>query len=490
MSALMNLAEWARATRPSDLPEDVLRLARLQHVAAAGAARAAAATAEGAALLGGAALPDAHADAHASLLARFEYDDFLLAGRTGLGAVPLPWSLAKGRKVEDLLAATVIGNEIGGRVGLAMLLGPRGSSIDTHVPAAAGAAAAAWLSGLDAAGIAGAVSAAVGEGQRLSPADVADDPAAIGRRPAQAAQRALRAPRGQADLLEASSPFWQPLCDAPLMGAFGGLGSAWLTRTLVLKPQAVMAWACVPVQAVAEILARHVKAAEKRLRPDQIERIEVRVGLLPWAMDTASGSLGEMPAAFTWSLKRAIGTLVTRHDLRPADLTAAALAERQADIADVAARVEIVHDWSLTVATLEHFTRVLGPLFADLGAAGLRGVRQRLRDAGSWPALGPEDVLPLVKARPDRVLRNLRARPGDLGDVDLAEFKWHQPVEVKLYTTRGGWWPERRAVPRGTVPAGDIEAVALGRHGGEAAGTLLATRGDADAATWVQGLLA
>ena len=37
------------------------------------------------------------------------------------------------------------------------------------------------------------------------------------------------------------------------------------------------------------------------------------------------------------------------------------------------------------------------------------------------------------------------------------KFRWEEPVEVKLYTNRGGWWPERRALPRGVGE--DAEAV-------------------------------
>ncbi|MFN7144813.1 MAG: MmgE/PrpD family protein, partial [Myxococcota bacterium] len=183
MSSLLSLAQWARALRASDVPDDVLRLARLQHVGAAGAVRASAATPVGAALLaslpagtapvvgGGATTPAAAAELHAGLSALHEYDDYLLAGRAGLGSVSAAWAGAEGRSVEDLLLATIVGNEIGGRVGLALLLGPRHTRSDTFVPAAAGAAAAAWLAGLDAKGTARAVNIALEQGERIAPAE-------------------------------------------------------------------------------------------------------------------------------------------------------------------------------------------------------------------------------------------------------------------------------------------------------------------------------
>ena len=504
-STLLSLAQWARSLRSADIPDDVLRLARLQHLGAAGAARAGVATPEGqrlranlasgeAALAGGGtAAPQAAAELHAGLAALHEYDDYVLAGRVGLAAVPAVWASAAGHTVADLLVATVVGNEIGGRIGLALLLGPRHTRSDTFVASAAAAASAAWLAGRDADGMARAISLALQQAKRLTPAEAAADPAAVGARTARAAMEAVGRARtqGSLDLLDEGSAFYGPLSQHPLHGAYGGLGRAWLTRTLVIKPEAVSTWAGVAVQGVEEILKRHVKAADKRLRAEQVEKIEIRVGLLPWAMDKAGADVdGQSPLSFAWSLKRAIGVLVARHGLRPEDLSADALAEKASEIDHVASKIEVVHDWALSVSTLESFTRALGPLFAGLNPMQLRQLRARLKDADGWPQWHREDLWPILRARPDRVVRNLQARSGDLGDVDLAGFRWQLPIEIKLYTTRGGWWPERRALPSGSVATGDIEAVALKKHGGADAAALADVDAASDAAPWVKELLA
>jgi hypothetical protein len=291
---------------------------------------------------------------------------------------------------------------------------------------------------------------------------------------------------GKTDLLDEGSAFWAGLTDEPVHGAFGGLGSAWLTRTLVIKPYATAPWAGVAVEAVDEILRRHVKAADKRLRAEQVEKIELRVNFLTWAADAAGAGIGgTSPVANTWSLARAVGVLIARHSLSPADLTPDALTEKAADIEHVASRVEVVHDWSLSIAAVEGITRPLGATLAGRGPARLRQVRTRLKEAGGWPRWHADDLLPILQARPDRILRELRASPGDLGAVDLETFRWHLPVQVKLYTTRGGWWPERRALPRGSVPTGDLESIALARHGKDAA--LADASGAAD--SWVRELL-
>ena len=38
----------------------------------------------------------------------------------------------------------------------------------------------------------------------------------------------------------------------------------------------------------------------------------------------------------------------------------------------------------------------------------------------------------------------------ELTQVDVASWQLHLPVEIQLYTTRGGRWPERRSLPEGS----------------------------------------
>lgn len=459
-NSLHTMARWARGLRSA--PDDLLRIARLQHLAAAGAVR------RGAAAAGGVGVRGEGRAAHAAaVLARWEWDDYLLAGRTGLGAVPAAWGRAANHSVNDLLLATIVGNEIGGRVGLTALFGPRGDGSDARPVAAAAAATAAWLDGLDADGIAGAVAAAV-EGSRIHTfAERAADPGAFG---GETVARAMSARGGDPTVLDRVEAW------TPLAGADAGLGEAWLTRTLVLKAQPGSAWTGVAVEAVGEILDRHVRAAEKRLRSEQVERIEIRVGTLASAMERASDAAeGLDPFVLGASIKRSVGALVAFHEMTPEVL--ADVGEKAADIEGVASRVELVHDWKSTLGTVESLAPVLSPL----GVRPLATAR-RMRSEGMLPGL---DVRALVAGRADRVLRALR-RGGTLGSAVIDGFAWRLPVEVKLYTTRGGWWPERRAMPRGTVAGGDMESVARARFGRDDFDTLLEATGSG--ADWFAGL--
>lgn len=473
-SVLSRLGAWARRLTPADVPADVLHLARLQHLAGAGAVRAAATTAWSRALE--APSPCARDAAH---LARFGYDDHLVAGRTGLGVLPMAWANLAGASVDELLLATVIGDEIGGRVGLATLIGPRATQADAAVPAAAGAAAAAWLRGLDGDGIARAVAHALATAGRVPVAELVD-PAWIGLEAARCARESLDHP-GDPALLDEGSPYWGEACARPLPGALGGEGRVWLTRTLVLHRLGGHPWNQVGLGAVDEVLARHVKAADKRLRADQVERVELRVGLMPWALAAVA------PDRTMEHLPFLIGALVAHHELTPAALDAPALDARAADIAHVAARVEVVHDWDLSQQAVRVLARQLHPVLGGLSLGDYRAVRAPMKAAGGWPTWNGADLVALLRGRPWETLTALRGPPGSLESARLEEFQWHLPVQLKLYTNRGGWWPERRGVPAGTVAGRDIADVALEKFGdADRAADLLTRRGDAR--SWVEAL--
>jgi len=391
---LAPLRDWATSVRPSDIPPDVRRLARLQHLAAAPLWAAASGRVEA---TGG--------------------EPFVLGGRVSLGALPALWTARRGT-VGELLAATVVANEVGARYGLAGMLCERALRAD---PSAADAAALA------------ARARAEGGDPVPTPVDEA---------------------------------WWSSRGALPLPGAFGGAGRTWLSRTLVVPRVCAHPWDLVAVEAVEEILKRHLKAADKRLRADQVERIQVRLPWLGWGRAHAGGG----------TLARRIGVLVSFHALGPAELDDSARAE---EVDWVESTVHVEHDWTASLRVVGGMASGLSPLFGGAGWSTWRAVRARTKQAGGWPGWDLDDLGALLRARPDRELAGLRGPAGDLGAVDLGHFRWCLPVEVKLYTTRGGWWPERRSAPEGTGEG--VEAVARARNP-SAAEAVLALPEDAPAA--------
>lgn len=342
-----------------------------------------------------------------------------LGGELGPGVGEIAWTAARARprtSLRELLVATVAGLELGSRAGVAASgLGVAPPGVAARV---AGAVAAARLRGDDAAAVAASLEGAWGGAE-------------------------LRLPR-----------------------AWGGLGTAWLARTAILPALPVPVHAAAAVEAVDEILARHVRAAGKRLRADQVERVEIGVPGMVLAADGLAAPGRRIAAR--------VAELIASHSLLPG---AGGGSGREADI-----RVDLRRSARGSV--------VQGVGLAEVGAGiGMfdAGELWRARAEGRLRLPGPREWGRAVRS-PDLRALAILAR-GDRGwdDGALARWRWPLPAEVRLWTTRGGWWPERRAGPRG---AGDTLAeVARERWAGEAGREEAYARlagADLDATGWLE----
>ena len=143
--------------------------------------------------------------------------------------VSLAMAETHGLSGRDWLLAQVIANEIEGRVGASVLLGPLNGQLWSFIHLVGGAVIAGKLLGLGAAGIRSAIGVAFlqppfglwapffgSEGKALLAA-----PTSVGG--VQAAEMAAAGVDGIGDVLESSQGFVAAFTDKPLMGAFGGL---------------------------------------------------------------------------------------------------------------------------------------------------------------------------------------------------------------------------------------------------------------------------
>jgi 2-methylcitrate dehydratase PrpD len=442
-------------SRPAAIPRAVLDRAALQHLSAAGAVRSTCAAhfPESEALpegrvprVGGpdTTLEDAVAW-HAGLAGWLELDDHLLRGRSCAATAAAAWgSVSASHTWSQVLAATVAGNELAGRLGLATL---PGAPEWGHGPGTSAAVAlvCGLLAGKTGIELVGSVAAALPEQASMvsnrpfsRPLDGCD---------AGAARRGVRALNQSADpsAFDRSGGLLEQCSWHPLMGALQGMGTVWLTDTITYRSRAIAPAGQTAVEAVAEILRRHVKAADKRLRVDQVERIVVRVP----AAAAGLGVRGAMaPSSIPWSVPNALGVLVAQHALGAEDLTPAVLQRRSENIAHVADRVEWVVDRGLGARALSAQLAVLGPLFGDFGWKDARQMLLRTLAGQRHPG-GPSRERIQVWAELARRLWTQRGATAQLGELDISAWQLHLPVEVELYTTRGGRWPERRSLPEG-----------------------------------------
>ncbi len=450
--SLSDLCAWAAALTPADVPADVATTARLQHVGLAGAARRLAA------LPGGAEFGDG-AEAQTGRFLQVPFDDLTVGGRVGAGLGPSAW-LTQAGTLDELVTSSVAALEVAARVGLAGAFACQADQVDLRAMRVAAAVVRARLAGAGASGMLQEVEGALGGDGGVALADVASSAGA--RRHAEAVHR-------------------PGMAGASAMGssALGATGAVWLTRSLIVARYPGSPWMNTALDALDVILCRHLKAGEKRLRADQIERVVFRTA---WGSAESAAVGLPRPALGATSLAEAAALMITQHELGPEWLAEGASGDKTEDVAAVAARVEVVTDSRLSARKARLMAEALGPV---LGEAGLRVIGKAAAGRLRGAELSGE-LLPLLRERPWAALAGLR-RTGGLAACTVDDaLAW--PTELKLYTTRGGWWPERRQTPTGH--GAGLEPAARARFGDDArVNRLLASPADRPARDWIAELL-
>jgi 2-methylcitrate dehydratase PrpD len=429
------IGEWAAGLRLDDLPQAVRERAHLQAMSIA-AARAAGAEAAApfAAVAPEGPVGEVYRSAAASIA--HDWDDYLFMGHTGHSAVPAAAAFCG--EPERALLAQVAANEVAGRLGAALFLGPHNGQFWASIHCASAAVAASVGLGLDAERTAHALAIALyqppygmwpgfmGPKSKLL---TAAEPAAVGAR---AALLAADGVSGALDLIEHPRGVLTGLSFAPRPAMLGAWGEVWLTDTLAFKRLP----GCAYLQSVAEAaLAAGVEAAE-------VAGVEIEAGWLTCEMEELGKGpdLSPVRVNFSAALTTAVALIAGR--LTPAELAPGRLAENEAEIRDLAARIRLVHVPALTAKTL------LGTLAAgaspDLGLGDLLRIRRRLGDANMTEASPAPAVLRAVLA--DRDLRRhlgrslrvqLAGRPRDGGDggiagLDTAALRMTFPSRLRI----------------------------------------------------------
>src|SRR5919199_3070551 len=142
---------WAAGLAPGDLPDRVAERARLQVMSMA-AARAAGVEAARpfARTAPDGPLGEIYAGAAASMA--HDWDDYLYMGHTGHSSVWASRAVAESEKAgpDDALRAQIAANEVMGRLGAALFVGPHNGQFWSSIHCTGGAIAAGLVAGLDA----------------------------------------------------------------------------------------------------------------------------------------------------------------------------------------------------------------------------------------------------------------------------------------------------------------------------------------------------
>jgi 2-methylcitrate dehydratase PrpD len=340
-----------------------------------------------------------------------DYDDYLFAGHTGHSAVLVSLAMTEslGLSGRDWLLAQVIANEIEGRVGASVLLGPLNGQLWSFIHLIGGAVIAGKLLGMDGAGIRSAVGIAFlqpsyglwapffgSEAKILLAA-----PPAVGG--VQAAEMAAAGLEGCGDVLENAQGFVEAFTQDSLMGAYGGLGKTWLTDTLCYKIYPGCAYVDTAVDCVLGLARR------EEIDPARVEAVEVAAGPLTLGMEAlASPHLrgpGSTPVTLNFSVPYNVAVALIDRELTPRQFTSARIADRQ--VWDLAAKVQLSPDEEMT---------------------------RRMQDA----------ALVRLESAGDRLRATL-----DLEKADLSAFKMSFGARVRIRTRDGGCHEAAEEVPLG-----------------------------------------
>jgi 2-methylcitrate dehydratase PrpD len=351
--------------------------------------------------------------ANTALSMALDYDDYLFAGHTGHSAVLVTLALAEkiGISGKDFLLAQTLANEIEGRVGASVLLGPLNGQLWSFIHLIGSAVITAKLLGLEKPQIQSAIGIAMMQpnyplwaGFFGSDAKVlmASTTAPVG---VQAAQLAANGLRGGGDIIEGEQGFLKVFTPHPLLGALEGFGKVWLSDTLCYKVYPGCAYIDAAIDCVLALARQHSIDGKK------VKAVHVAANPLTLAMEALTAPHLKGPESLPVTLNFTVGYNV-----------AAALMDRE--------------------LTARQFSR------------------ERIRDKGVWDLAGRVqlvlDEVMAQRMRDRSLVKSTKDESGehyhlDLSDMDLGGFKMSFGARVRIEMEDGRTFEAEQEVPFGAA---------------------------------------
>lgn len=247
--------------------------------------------------------------ANTALSMALDYDDYLFAGHTGHSAVLVTLAMAEkvGVSGKDFLLAQTLANEVAGRVGASVIIGPLNGQLWTFVHLIGSAVVAAKLLGLDKQQIQSAMGIAMLQPNRPlwagffasdAKALMASMTAPVG---VQAAELAANGLRGAGDIIESPHGFTKVFAQQPLMGAYTGFGKVWLSDTLCFKVYPGCAYIDTTIDCVLGLVRQHAIDAKK------VRAVHVAAGPMTLGMEALAAPHLKGPESLPVTLNFTVG---------------------------------------------------------------------------------------------------------------------------------------------------------------------------------------
>jgi 2-methylcitrate dehydratase PrpD len=402
MGATREIAEWGSSLRYEDIPARLHEKTKAQILSVIGAIHAGrhsegtvsalevvrtwGSGEESTVFLSGERLPRLNAIfANACASVSFDFDDYLCFGHTGHSAVcaSLAYGELEGASGRDVLAAITVANEVGGRLGGALLLGPHNGQMWSYIHLLEGASVASRFHSLDAGRTANAIGIAFTQPPYpLMPAFMGPDskmliPASTTVEGCRAGEFAARGWTGNQAILEDRQGFLRRFNEQNFGWMLSGLGEAWVTDSLCYKVVPGCAYIDTAVDAFNEICRRFSEDHGRRPTEDDVEDIRVRCGLLTSGMEgfaqTYRSSDRLEPISINFSVALSLAVIVHAGDLHARYLSHKYLDANRGAIESVAGKVHMSHDAEMDTRASEVGERGSVSVRSLLGGQTLEG---------------------------------------------------------------------------------------------------------------------
>lgn len=315
--------------------------------------------------------------ANCSLSMALDYDDYLFAGHTGHSAVLVPLTLAERFKIsgKDLLLSQIIANEVEGRIGASVMLGPQNGQLWSflHLIGAALASAKALRLNpeqtLNALGISlyqpnfSLLPGFMGSAAKILTATTAVNGVI-------AAELARDGLTGPPDILENEKGFWHYFSYLPLPYMIDGLGKVWLTDTLSYKIYP----GCAYIDSAIDCVLRIVNPVRK-VNSEEIKKVKVFTNLLTMKMDQLSSPFLKReksePVTLNFYLPYNLAVALIDRELTPRQLKPERIKDKK--VWQLVDKIELHHEAKFTRGLMEALSKVLDYkfVFKNLNLLGM-----------------------------------------------------------------------------------------------------------------------
>ncbi len=341
--------------------------------------------------------------ANTALSMALDFDDYLFAGHTGHSAVLVTLALAEkiGMSGKDFLLAQTLANEVEGRVGASVIVGPLNGQLWSFIHLIGSAIVTGKVLGLDKQQMQSAIGISL-----LQPPHplwagffgsdaktlMASMTAPLG---VQAAQLAAGGLRGAGDIIESPQGFTTVFAHQPLMSAYTEFGKIWLTDTLCYKLYPGCAYIDTTIDCVLGLARQHNIDAKK------VKAVHVGAGPLTLGMEALSAThlkgADTLPVTLNFTVAYNVAAALMDRELTARQFTRERIRDKA--VWELASRVQLTLDEamaqrmrerslvkSVTVDGREQFQLDLATLDAGFKTSFGARVRIEMEDGRTFEA--------------------------------------------------------------------------------------------------------